>query len=452
MLAPAMLARAMLAIVILAAGQGTRMKSALPKVMHRLLGRPMIAHLMETLGQLQPDRQVVVIGPDMESVAQTVAPVPTVVQRDRLGTGHAVRQAEPALAGFTHGTVLVVYGDTPLVSPHTLLRLIAARESADAGVAVLGFRPNDPGAYGRLLTEADGSLKAIVEASDATPEQKAVTLCNSGVMALDAAAVWGWLAGIDNANAKGEYYLTDVVARACADGRTAVVVEGSVEELSGINARAELARAEHIAQEAKRAEAMAGGASLINPASVFFSHDTRLGRDVVVAPFTVFGPGVVVGDGVEIKGFCHLEQCVVADGAILGPYARLRPGTTIGEAAHIGNFVEIKNAEVEAGAKVNHLSYIGDAHIGAKANIGAGTITCNYDGFRKHKTRVGTGAFIGSNSALVAPVTVGDGAIVAAGSVVTEDVPDNALAIARGRQENRTGWATVFRNRFKTPK
>lgn len=438
----------MLAVVILAAGQGTRMKSALPKVMHRLLGRPMIAHLMETVSHLNPTRQVVVIGPEMDSVAKTVAPSPTVLQSDRLGTGHAVRQTESALRDITTGTVLVVYGDTPLLSADTLARLVAARESANAGVAVLGFRPAEPGAYGRLLTEADGTLTAIVEASEASPEQKAITLCNSGVMAFDAATLWGWLARITNANAKGEYYLTDTVALARADGRTAVVVEGRVEELAGINSRAELAAAEYLAQQGKRAAALAAGATLIDPASVFFSHDTQLGRDVVVAPFTVFGPGVVVGDAVEIKGFCHFEQCTVAAGAIVGPYARLRPGAAIGEAAHIGNFVEIKNAEVEAGAKVNHLSYIGDAHIGAKANIGAGTITCNYDGFGKYKTTIGKGAFIGSNSALVAPVTVGEGAIVAAGSVVTHDVPADALAVARSRQEIREGWASRFRAKF----
>lgn len=435
-----------IAVVILAAGMGTRMKSSLPKVMHPLLGRPMVQQVVETALALSPQRVVTVVGPQMETVSAAVAPHPTVVQEDRLGTAHALRQARTVLEGFA-GTVLVLYGDTPLITDQTLRRMVAVRQdSPEVAAVVLGFRPAaGPGDYGRLITAADGSLDAIVEAREATPEQRAVPLCNSGVMALEAPALWGWLDRIDNANAKGEYYLTDLIALARADGRRCVVIEGAEDELLGINARAELAAAESIAQERKRREAMAGGVTLIDPKSVFFSHDTRLGRDVLVWPFTVFGPGVTIGSGVVIKGFCHFEHCAIADGATLGPYARLRPGAEIGEGAHIGNFVEVKKATIEAGAKVNHLTYIGDARVGPKANVGAGTITCNYDGFDKHKTDIGAGAFIGSNTALVAPVTVGDGAIVGAGSVITGDVPADALAVTRSPQESREGWAGRFR-------
>lgn len=431
------------AAVVLAAGMGTRMKSARPKVLHPLLGRPMVSHVVDTAEVLGLQRTVVVVGPDMDAVAEAVAPHPTVEQRERLGTAHAVLQARGALEDFD-GTVLVLYGDTPLIEPQTLEKLLRAHEEADAGVSVLGFRTREPGGYGRLIVRAAG-LEAIVEAKDATPEERSVDLCNSGVMAIDGRAVWGWLERIGNANAKGEYYLTDVVALARADGRPCIVVEGTEEEFLGVNSRAELAAAERLAQDRMRQRAMEDGATLIDPATVYFSWDTRVGRDVVVGPFTVFGPGVTVGDGVEIKGFCHFERCTIEAGAVVGPYARLRPGASIGEGAHIGNFVEVKKAVVEPGAKVNHLSYIGDARVGTKANVGAGTITCNYDGFGKYHTDIGAGAFIGSNTALVAPVSVGDGAIVGAGSVVTGDVPADALAVARGRQETREGWAARFR-------
>lgn len=438
------------AAVILAAGLGTRMKSSRPKVLHPVLGRPMVAHVVAGAERVGADQVVAVIGPDMPEVAAAVAPHPVVEQRERLGTAHAVMQARTALEGFD-GTILVLYGDTPLIESATLERILAARAEADAGVAVLGFRSPAPGAYGRLIVGPEG-LEAIVEAKDATPEQLAIDLCNSGVMAIDGKALWGWLERVGNANAKGEYYLTDLVALARADGRACVVVEGAEEEFVGVNSRVELATVEKIAQDRLRHAAMVDGATLIDPASTFFSWDTRLGRDVVVGPFTVFGPGVTVGDGVEIKGFCHFEQCAIAAGATVGPYARLRPGADVGEGAHIGNFVEIKKATVEAGAKVNHLTYIGDARVGAKANVGAGTITCNYDGFGKYNTDIGAGAFIGSNSALVAPVSIGDGAIVGAGSVVTGDVPADALAVARGRQETRDGWAARFRDQKKAEK
>lgn len=403
----------------------------------------MVAHVVAGAEAVGAEQVVAVIGPGMTSVADAVAPHPVVEQADRLGTAHAVMQARSALEGF-EGTVLVLYGDTPLIESATLERILAAREDAGAGVAVLGFRTAEPGAYGRLVVGDDG-LEAIVEAKEATPEQLAIDLCNSGVMAIDGKALWGWLDRVDNANAKGEYYLTDLVALARADGRTCVVVEGAEEEFVGVNSRVELATVEKIAQDRMRLAAMTEGATLIDPDSTFFSWDTCLGRDVTVGPFTVFGPGVSVGDGVEIKGFCHFENCTIGPDATLGPYARLRPGADVGEGAHIGNFVEIKKAVVEPGAKVNHLTYIGDARVGAKANIGAGTITCNYDGFGKYHTEIGAGAFIGSNSSLVAPVTVGEGAIVGAGSVVTRDVPADALAVARGAQETREGWAGRFR-------
>jgi bifunctional UDP-N-acetylglucosamine pyrophosphorylase/glucosamine-1-phosphate N-acetyltransferase len=435
------------AIVVLAAGLGTRMKSDLPKVLHPLAGRPMIGHLMATLETLAPERLVVVVGPGMEAVAEAVAPWPTVVQEPRLGTGHAVMAARDALAGFD-GDVLVVYGDTPLISAGTLERLLAARRApARPAVVVLGFRPRDPGAYGRLIVGPIGTLDAIVEAKDARPDQLAVTLCNSGVMAIDGARLFGLLERIGDDNAKGEYYLTDIVHIARADGLSCGVVEGGEAEFIGINSRADLARAEAIVQDRLRTRAMAAGATLIDPASVFFSHDTRLGRDVTVGPSVVFAPGVSVGDNVEIRPFCHLEGVSIEAGALIGPFARLRPGARIGPHAHVGNFVEIKNASVEAGAKVNHLTYIGDARVGAKANVGAGTITCNYDGFFKDHTDIGAGAFIGSNTALVAPVKVGDGAIIGAGSVVARDVPADAMALTRGPHTVKDDWARAFRQR-----
>ena len=435
------------AAIVLAAGLGTRMESRLPKVLHPLAGRPMIGHLMETLAGMDLERIVVVVGDDMEAVAEAVAPHPTVVQKERLGTGHAVRTACEAVDGFD-GTVLVLYADAPLISVETLTRMIEARRRAPRpAVVVLGFRPSDPGPYGRLIVGADGTLQAIVEAGDATPGQGAIALCNSGVMAIDAGALPGLLERIGRDNAKGEYYLTDIVAMARGDGLTCAVVEGDEAELIGVNSRADLARAEAVVQQRLRAAAMAGGATLADPETVYFSHDTRLGRDVTVGPHVVFGPGVAVGDDVEIRAFCHIEGARIATGARIGPFARLRPGADIAAEAHIGNFVEIKNATVETGAKINHLAYVGDSRVGAKANVGAGTITCNYDGFAKHHTDIGAGAFIGSNTALVAPVTVGDGAIIGAGSVITGDVAADALALTRADQEELKGWAKRFRGR-----
>ncbi|MCA1907157.1 MAG: bifunctional UDP-N-acetylglucosamine diphosphorylase/glucosamine-1-phosphate N-acetyltransferase GlmU [Magnetospirillum sp.] len=433
-----------LAVIVLAAGMGTRMKSELPKVMHPLAGRPMVQHLMQTVMGLDPDKVVVVVGPGMDQVAQAVAPAQTVVQVERLGTGHAVLQARAALGDFD-GDVLVLYGDTPLITPETLRRMLAERRGAkDPAVVVLGFKPVDPGHYGRLVVGAEG-LKAIVEFKEANDDQREIPLCNSGVMAFDGPRLWGLLDRVGNDNAKGEYYLTDVVGLARHDGGNCSFVLGDEQELLGVNSRVELAGAEAIVQDHLRRAAMEGGATLIDPGSVWFSWDTKLGRDVVVWPHVVFGPGVVIGDHVTIKGFCHFEGCTIAQGADVGPYARLRPGAEIGAGAHIGNFVEVKKSVLEDGAKVNHLSYIGDAHVGAGANVGAGTITCNYDGFTKSRTQIGAGAFIGSNSSLVAPVSVGPGALVGAGSVITKDVSEGALAVGRGSQMEVAGWADRFR-------
>ena len=419
------------------------MRSDLPKVMHPVAGRPMIAHLLATASELSPERIVVVIGPDMDRVRDAVAPHPTRVQAERNGTGGAVKAARGALEGF-EGTVLVLYGDTPLVTADTMRRAAAACADGVA-VSVLGFRPSHFHQYGRLITNDDGGLEAIVEAKDASPEELEGNLCNSGVMAFDGRHLVGLLDRLDTNNAKNEYYLTETVALARADGHAAAVVEGAEEELLGVNSRADLAIADSVVQDALRAQALEGGATLIDPGTVWFHHDTELGRDVIVEPNVVFGPGVRVADGARIRAFSHLEGAVVAADAVIGPYARLRPGAHIGAGARVGNFVEIKNADLGAGAKANHLSYIGDAHVGAGANIGAGTITCNYDGFGKYETNIGAGAFIGSNSALVAPVTIGDGAIVAAGSTISHDLAGDALAIERAEQVTKTGWAARFR-------
>jgi bifunctional UDP-N-acetylglucosamine pyrophosphorylase/glucosamine-1-phosphate N-acetyltransferase len=425
----------MRAAIVLAAGLGTRMKSDLPKVMHRIAGRPMLNHLLAAAEQVF-DRIVVVAGPGMEALAKAAAPHPTVVQEDRLGTAHAARMAAAALQGF-EGDAAILYGDNPLVTAETMRRLLAARETAD--LVLLAMRPADPGKYGRVVQEPDGQVERIVEWADASEAERAIPLCNAGVVCAAWPRLSRWLDAVRNDNSKGEYYLTDVVALARAEGASCRAVEAPEAELRGINSRAELAVAEAEMQARLRLAAMENGATLIQPESVVLSHDTRLGRDVVVEPHVVFAPGVEVEDGVTIRAFSHLEQCVVRRGAIIGPYARLRPGADVGEGAHVGNFVELKAATLGPGAKANHLSYIGDARVGAGANIGAGTITCNYDGVHKHRTEIGEGAFIGSDTALVAPVRVGARALVAAGSVVTEDVPEDALAIARGRQVNKPG-------------
>ncbi|MCZ6455386.1 MAG: bifunctional UDP-N-acetylglucosamine diphosphorylase/glucosamine-1-phosphate N-acetyltransferase GlmU [Alphaproteobacteria bacterium] len=438
------------AALVLAAGLGTRMRSARPKVMHQLAGRPMVSHLLDTVDTLAPDRVVVVVGPGMDDITAAIAPHSVCVQHERLGTGDAVKSARASLEDFT-GPVLIIYGDTPLVSAGTMRAAIAACVGG-AAVVVVGFRPASAEHYGRLVTDDGGALIGIVEAKDATEEQLKIGLCNSGMMAISGQHLFDLLDGTDTDNAKGEYYLTDIVAIAHGVGLQTAVVEAEEDELMGINNRGEQASAEAVVQTELRARAMAGGATLVDPSAVWLSHDTVLGRDVTVHPNVVFGPGVTVGDDVEIKSFSHLEGATVAPGAVIGPFARLRPGAEIGAGARVGNFVEVKNAVLEAGAKANHLSYIGDATVGAGANIGAGTITCNYDGFDKHETIIGANAFIGSNTALVAPVTIGDGAIVAAGSTIGRDVAADALAIERAPQEEKPGWATSFRQQRQSAK
>ena len=434
------------AAVILAAGQGTRMKSDLHKVLHPIAGRPMLLHLLASVETLKPERSVVVVGAGREQVERAVAAsgVAVVTQEPQLGTAHAVQQAEESLKDFA-GDVLILYGDVPLVPAVTMERMLNRLNADDApAVVVLGFRPADALAYGRILAEGD-VIERMVEYKDASPAERAVTLCNSGLMAVRAADLWGLLARVGNDNAAGEYYLPDIVMLASAEGRKSAVIEAEAWEVAGVNSRAERADVEADWQRRRRLAVMAAGVTLIAPETVWFAHDTVLGRDVVIEPNVFFGPGVTVGDKATIRAFSHIEGATIAAGAEIGPYARLRPGADIGEQARVGNFVEVKNTRLGPGAKANHLTYLGDAEVGAGANVGAGTITCNYDGFRKYPTRIGAGAFIGSNSALVAPVTIGDGAIVAAGSVVTRDVAADALAVARGKQEERPGWAAKFR-------
>jgi len=441
------------AVIVLAAGQSTRMNSDLPKVLHPVAAAPLLAHVLAAARGLDPDRTVVVVGHGGEAVAaaaRAIDPeVAIVEQAEPRGTGHAVLAAAPALDGF-EGDALVLYGDTPLVRTGTLQAMLAARAEG-AAVVVLGFETEAPGGYGRLIVDEAG-LAAIVEARDATPEQRAIRLCNSGLLAADAALLLDLLAGVEPDNAKGEYYLTDVVGLARAAGLHATAITCPEEETLGVNARTDLAAAEAAFQARARAEALANGTTLVDPGSVWFALDTVVGRDVVIEPNVFFGPGVTVESGALIHSFCHLTGCHISRGAEIGPFARLRPGAEIAEDARIGNFVEVKNSIVEEGAKVNHLSYIGDTRVGPRSNIGAGTITCNYDGFFKYRTEIGEQAFIGSNTSLVAPVTIGAGAMVAAGSVITEDVAPGALAFARARQEGKPGLATKFRERLRALK
>ncbi len=433
------------AVIVLAAGKGTRMRSDLHKVLHPVGGRPMLLHLLATVAALEPARIVVVVGDRAGQVEAAVAPlsVAIAVQEPQLGTGHAVQQAEAALRGHD-GPVLILFGDVPLVRAATLGRLLDA-VTPDAPIAVLGFRPAVPGAYGRILADADGRIARMVEARDASPEELAIPLCNAGMMAVDGARLWPLLARVGNANAAGEYYLPDIVMLARADGLGATVIEAEEAELVGVNSRADLALVEAAFQARRRREVMEAGVTLVAPETVFLAHDTQFGRDCLVEPFVVFGPAVTLGDRVVVHAHSHLEGARLGDGCAVGPFARLRPGTLLEAGAKVGNFVETKKARLGAGAKANHLAYLGDAEVGAGANVGAGTITCNYDGFDKFRTVIGDGAFIGSNSALVAPVTVGAGAIVGAGSVITRDVAADSLAVARGRQEGHAGWAARFR-------
>ena len=434
--------------IVLAAGEGTRMKSAMPKVLHKVAGLPLIGHVLDAVDGMDAARIAVVVGADAEAVGafvKTRAPNATLhEQRERLGTAHAVMAARAALAEAADD-VVVLYGDAPMVNADTLKR---AREAIAGGldVAVVGFRTDNPTGYGRLVMVGP-QLTAIVEEKDASKAERRIEFCNAGIVAFRGALLMPLLQQIGNDNAKREYYLTDAIALAHAAGHRVGAVEADEREAVGVNDRLQLSHAEGLFQKAMRETAMEEGATMIAPSTVWFSYDTRLGKDVVIEPNVFFGPGVTVADGVTIRANSHIEGATIASGAIIGPFARLRPGTDIGPDAHIGNFVEVKNGKIGEGAKANHLTYIGDAEIGAKTNIGAGTITANYDGFDKYRTVVGKGASIGSNTVLVAPVNVGDGANVAAGSVITRDVPADALAVARGRQEEKPGWAKKFRER-----
>ncbi|TFL20252.1 bifunctional UDP-N-acetylglucosamine diphosphorylase/glucosamine-1-phosphate N-acetyltransferase GlmU [Jannaschia formosa] len=441
------------ALIVLAAGQGSRMQSDRPKVLHEVAHAPLLVHALTAGAAVAPDRVVVVAGHGGDAV-ETVArnhdeDVVVVRQEEQLGTGHAVLQARAALAGFS-GDVIVLYGDTPFIRPETLEAMLAARaEGAD--VVVLGFEAADPGRYGRLIATGD-RLERIVEAKDATPEELAVRLCNSGVLAADAETLFALLDQVGNDNAAKEYYLTDVPGLARAGRMSARIVTCPEAETMGVNTRADLAAAEAAFQARARAGALEDGVTLIAPETVFLALDTVIGRDAVVEPHVVFGPGVTVESGATIRAFSHLEGCHVSEGCVVGPYARLRPGAELDRNAKVGNFVEVKSAQVAEGAKINHLSYVGDATIGPRANIGAGTITCNYDGVFKHRTEIGADAFIGSNTALVAPVRVGVGAMTGSGSVVTMDVPDGDLALGRAKQVNKPGLAARLMAKLKAEK
>lgn len=439
------------AAVILAAGQGTRMKSPTPKVLHKVAGRAMLDLAIDAAEELGCDRIVVVVGahsPEVgEHVRKRLGEGAIAVQDPPLGTGHAVLAAKDALAGFA-GDMVVTYADCPLLNAAAIEPLFDLHGTG-ADVAVLGFEAADPGAYGRLVLGPDGELHRIVEAKDATPHEKVIRACNSGVMAADAALLFDLLGQVGNANAKGEYYLTDVVGLAVQAGLSAQATFAPEEAVMGVNSQGELAQAEAAFQARRRRQLLADGVTMTAPDTVHFAHDTEIGGGTVIEPYVVFGPQVKVEGGATIRAFSHLEQAVVRKGAIVGPYARLRPGADIGANAHVGNFVEVKNVKVGEGAKLNHLTYVGDGSIGARANLGAGTIFCNYDGFDKFQTHVGADAFIGSDTALVAPVTVGDGAFTGSGSVITEDVPPGALALGRGRQVIKEGWADAFRAKKK---
>jgi len=442
-----------LAVVVLAAGKGTRMKSDLHKVLHPVAGRPMLEHLLASVADLAPSRQVVVVGSGREQLEAALGSRAVIaVQEPQLGTGHAVQQAEDALVDFS-GDVLILYGDVPFVRPETMRAMLERLHADDApAVVVLGFEPANTLQYGRIIAE-NGRIAKMVEHKDASEAERACRLCNSGLMAARSADLFGLLARVGNDNSQGEYYLVDVVNIANDDGRTcAVVVTADEEEVAGINSRSELAEAEGRWQARRRKQAMDDGASLIAPETVWFAWDTVVGRDVVIEPNVFFGPGVSVADRVTIHAFSHLEGASLAEGVEIGPYARLRPGAVLGEKVKVGNFVEIKKSVMGKGAKANHLSYIGDAEVGAGANIGAGTITCNYDGYFKHKTVIGERAFIGSNSALIAPVRIGADAIVAAGSAVTRDVADGELRLVRAEQLVKPGWADRFHDAMKKKK
>ena len=432
--------------IVLAAGEGTRMRSSTPKVLHPVAGQSLLAHVLRAAPHGAGHALAVVVGPDHRAVCDEVKRIrpdaQTFVQRERLGTAHAVLAARAAIARGADD-LLIVFGDTPLISENTLQRMRAPLKDG-AALTVLGFRAADPTGYGRLLLEGD-RLVAIREQADASAVERAITLCNAGVMGLDGRHALKILEKIGNANVKGEYYLPDAVAIVGELGLRASVIETEEDEVRGINTKAQLAEAEAVMQAKLRQAALDAGVTMIAPETVWLAADTTFGKDVTIEPFVVIGEGVTIADGAVIHAFSHIVQASIGKNASVGPYARLRPGTSLGEGARIGNFVEAKAATLEAGVKVNHLTYIGDTSIGANANIGAGTITCNYDGFAKHTTTIGAGAFVGSNSSLVAPVKIGSGAYIGSGSVITRDVPDNALAIERSTQTMREGWAARYR-------
>ena len=440
------------ALIVLAAGQGSRMNSDLPKVLHNLAGLPMLHHALTAGRSLEPARIVVVTGHGAAEVTTSALAfdpaIATVLQDPQLGTAHAVAQAAALLAD-AEGDAVVLYGDTPFIRPETLRALQDARQAH--AVVVLGFHAADPARYGRLITAGDRLLK-ITEYKDASEAERALTLCNSGVLVAEARTLFRLVAKVRNLNAAGEYYLTDIVELARAEGLSTGFVTCDEAETLGINTRAQLAQAEAAFQTRARAEALDNGVTMTAPDTVFFALDTHVGRDAILGPNVIFGPGVTVESGAEIKGFCHLEGCHISRGATVGPFARLRPGAELAEDVHVGNFVEIKNSILDEGVKVGHLTYLGDADVGAFSNIGAGTVTCNYDGVSKHRTRIGRGVFIGSDTMLVAPVTLGDGAMTASGSVITEDVPAEALALARARQINKPGLATRLLSHLKALK
>jgi len=443
------------AAIILAAGKGTRMKSNLHKVLHTVSGKAMLAYLLDTVQTLGADQTLLVVGAGKEQIQAAYPEAHFITQAEQLGTGHAARIAVDTIntqTGPAPQDIILLYGDVPFMPLGLMQSMIEARRAPDTGLSVVGFRPKNPANYGRMITDKAGNLERIVEYKDACKSERAVGLCNSGMMVISGADAASWLAEIDNDNAAGEYYLTDLVAIVRAAGQRVALVEATEEDVMGINSREDLARAEATLQQQWRTAALEAGVTMTDPATVYFCADTKIANDVTIEPNVFFGPGVRIEKGAVIKAFSHIEGTVIRSGAVIGPFSRLRPGADIGEGAKIGNFVEVKKSNIAAGAKVNHLSYIGDSVVGEGANIGAGTITCNYDGFLKYQTTIGAGAFIGSNSALVAPVTIGDGAIVAAGSVVTKDVAANALAVARGKQREITGHAAKFRSEKATEK
>ena len=439
------------AAIVLAAGAGTRMKSALPKVLHKVAGLPLLGHVVAALRGAGVTRIVVVTSPAGEAVRDYARALgcDSAIQHQQLGTGHAAASARDALADFA-GTLLIVNGDMPLITAEVISECLTAQTRT--GLALLAFEPADAAQYGRVLLTPDGFLNRIVEYKDASESERGVTLCNAGCYAADAQKFFHWASLLKNNNAQGEYYLTDVPSLARTDGIKSALAMADEVSVTGVNSRAELAEAEAKFQQRRRAQLLGDGVTMTAPETVFFSHDTQIGNDVEIEPFVVFGAGVTVKTGARIRSHSHLEGAAVSSGAVIGPFARLRPGAVIGEGAHVGNFVEIKNTNLGKGAKANHLTYLGDARVGAGANIGAGTITCNYDGFTKSITEIGAGAFIGSDTALVAPVRIGDGAIIAAGSVITQDVAADSLAIARGALTEKPGWAKAFRDKQKDKK